>query len=97
MKDVALTNPSFAKLVAVSIANDDRRPKTNQDFSGLSIQEKFNLLLGALDNDKEYAKEYDLFVKGVSYASENDVPNFEATLRAVHKLIEAVSKSASVR
>lgn len=97
LKDVALTNPSFAKLVAVSIANDDRRPKTNQDFSGLSIQEKFNLLLGALDNDKEYAKEYDLFVKGVSYASENDAPNFEATLRAVHKLIEAVSKSASVR
>ncbi|MDD3371506.1 MAG: nucleotidyl transferase AbiEii/AbiGii toxin family protein [Alphaproteobacteria bacterium] len=96
LKDIALANPSFSKLVFNSMASDDRRPKTNQVFSGLPIKEKFDLLLNALGKDKEYTREYDLFVKGVSYASENDTPNFETTCRAIQKLIDAVTNSTFV-
>lgn len=93
LKDIALANPNFPKLVTVSMTGDSNRPKTNQTFSGLSIQEKFALLLDTLDKDNEYGKEYDLFVKGVSYAEEGATPDFAAALQAVRLLIGAALKS----
>lgn len=97
LKDLALAHSDFDKLVLFSMANDDRRSKTNQDFSGMSVSEKFDLLLSALDKDREYAREYGLFVKGVSYASGNDIPDFEETLAAARNLIASVINTPSGR
>jgi hypothetical protein len=42
-----------------------------------------------LETDKEaYAREYDLFVRGVSYAAEGEVPDFTAAVLAVQNLVK---------
>jgi hypothetical protein len=89
LKELTLTNKSFATLVEASMQEDDRRSKNNPSFAGLPMSEKFRQLLTILETDKEaYAREYDLFVRGVSYAAEGDVPDFTAAVEAVHSLVE---------
>ena len=51
--------------------------------------EKFRQLLAILETEKEkYSREYDLFVKGVSYAAEGEVPDFTAAVKAVGELVQ---------
>ena len=52
------------------------------------MSEKFRQLLAILETEKEkYAREYDLFVRGVSYAAEGQVPDFTKAVQAVHDLV----------
>jgi len=57
------------------------------------MAEKFEQMLRVLNEDKEYEKEYEQFVKGVSYAAEGDVPTFGNAVKAVSSLVQAVTKS----
>ena len=89
LKERALTHTNFSALVAASMQEDDRRSKNNPLFTGLPMSEKFQQMLTILETDKEeYAREYDLFVKGVSYAAEGKVPNFTTAVQAVHALVQ---------
>ena len=89
LKERALIHNNFAALVAASMQEDDRRSKNNPSFAGLPIPEKLRQLLAILETDKAaYAREYDLFVKGVSYAAEGEVPNFTTAVLAVHDLVK---------
>ncbi|MCB1562706.1 MAG: nucleotidyl transferase AbiEii/AbiGii toxin family protein [Alphaproteobacteria bacterium] len=90
LKDAAMKNDDFARLVLSSMSHDDRRSKNNPDFAGLPVDEKFKQMFEILDTDQEYRREYERFVKGVSYAPEGDVPGYDAALDAVRLLAKSV-------
>lgn len=95
LKERALTHPAFANLVVTSMHEDDDRPKTNAAFSGKSVIEKLNLMMQILNDDKEYAAEYDRFVKGVSYAPENETPRFSTAMQIVQEIVRDLSQNAT--
>lgn len=81
----------FPNLVIASLENDTGR---NKELSLLSNRDKLNLLLDILSaNDKKYREEYYTFVKSVSYASEGEVPTYDAALDALKMLIDKVLSS----
>ena len=89
LKERALAHTNFSALAAASMQEDDRRSKNNPSFAGFPMSEKFQQMLTILETDKEeYAREYDLFVKGVSYAAEGEVPDFTTAVKAVHALVQ---------
>lgn len=61
----AINYPGFKPLILNTIQQDDLRAKS---IMGLSVKEKFDIVLDILKNDKKYPDEYDHFVKGMSYA-----------------------------
>lgn len=80
LSDYAIRHPAFKKLVIETIDRDDQRsPK----ISGLPLKSKFDILLDILDGEKEYEKEYERFVMGMSYGQDGSVPTFR---NAVDKL-----------
>ena len=91
LESLAIQEKSFIELAKKSICRDNNRSKRNKNFSGLSTLEKFNQMLNILDNDAEYIKEYDYFVKGVSYAPQELILDFKTAVKAVRKLAEYVS------
>ena len=91
LKDLALVHADFPGLVATSMREDNKRAKNDPSFSGLPVNEKFQRMLDILVMDREYAQEYDRFVKGVSYATEGNVPDFAKAIEAIRLLIKAVS------
>jgi len=80
----------FVKLVLSSLQDDNNRAKNIPDFAILTNQEKFKLMFDTLADDKEYPKEYDLFVKSLSYAPIDTVPDFEMAIEAVKRLAQIV-------
>jgi Nucleotidyl transferase AbiEii toxin, Type IV TA system len=89
LKDQALAFSDFAKLIAGAMEQDENRAKTI-NLIGLTRAEKFERMLEALENDINYPQEYDRFVKGVSYAVEGNIPNFDKAMQAVRDLVKAV-------
>lgn len=64
--DAVINYPDFKTLMLHTIQQDDDRSKS---IEGLSVKEKFDIVLDILNNDKKYPDEYDHFVKGMSYAA----------------------------
>lgn len=91
LKDAAEKNEKFPEFVMLAMEHDDRRSKHNTTFSGLPVAEKFQQMFAAFDQDEQYGSEYDLFVKGVSYAPEGEVPDFDAAMDAVRRLAKIVT------
>lgn len=89
LKDTALGDENFPILVKEAMQADNDRSKNNTSFSALSMQEKFGQMMGVLTEDKEYPREYALFVQGVSYAPEGETPDFEAGIEAIKTLAAA--------
>ncbi len=87
--DLALQHQAFKKLAIRTINRDDLR---SIKIAGLSIQEKFAVVLNILDEEKEYIDEYDRFVKGMSYAPDNTLPSFRQAMEKLRKLINTVLK-----
>lgn len=86
----ALAHAAFPALAAALVAQDALRAKHDPAFAGLPVAEKFRQMLDVLENDPQYDKEYDRFVKGVSYAKAGETPDFAQALRAVRRLVERV-------
>ncbi len=86
----ALAHAVFPALVVAAAAKDDLRAKNSPAFAGLTLTEKFRQMLAVLESDPQYVKEYDRFVKGVSYAKEGETPDFAQALQAVRRLAETV-------
>ncbi len=91
LKSTALKSGIFPKLVLSSMSHDDRRSKNNPDFAGLAVPAKFKQMFDVLETDDEYQREYERFVKGVSYAPEENIPSYEQALDAVRALAKAVT------
>ena len=89
LSDLALQHPAFKDLAIRTIERDDQR---SIKIAGLSIQEKFAVVLNILDEEKEYIDEYDRFVKGMSYAPDNTLPSFQQAMEKLRKLINTVIK-----
>jgi len=87
LKSRALADEKFADLVKTSMQIDDRRTPL---LTGLSIGEKFRVMLERLETDREYQAEYDTFVRGVSYAQEGEFPDFTTAMEAMRELVLGV-------
>jgi len=82
----AMAHPNFKRLTIDMIARDDERcPKT----SGWPLKEKMTILMNTLENDREYAMEYNRFVQGMSYAS-GKVPSFHEAIARLKELTEHI-------
>jgi hypothetical protein len=90
LKNQALADERFSVLVAAAMQvdeNDRRAPS----LAGLSIEDKFRLMLERLESDPEYAIEYDTFVNGVSYAPAGNFPDFTTAMQGVRELVQVAS------
>jgi predicted nucleotidyltransferase component of viral defense system len=84
MKTIVAKSNQFPRLINKALQHDNER---NKDISTLSNSQKFNLLLGTLSrNDIKYRSEYNTFVKGLSYASEGNVPDYDTAITIVKEL-----------
>jgi hypothetical protein len=72
----ALAHAQFPALAVASVEKDDGRSKNATAFSGLPMAEKFQQMLHCLNTGPEYPREYERFVKGVSYAKDGTTPDF---------------------
>jgi predicted nucleotidyltransferase component of viral defense system len=86
LEPIVTSEDSFIKLVKIAMLKDNERSKKNKNFSGLTMQEKFNQVLSVIDSDSEYAEEYYRFVKGVSYAPQELIPDFHTAIAAVRRI-----------
>lgn len=85
----------FRELTVAALQRDDHR---NKEISGFSDEAKLNRLLDSLSKDyKKYRVEYDTFVRSVSYDMDDAVPDFDAALGSVRRLIEFVLASREGR
>jgi len=79
---------SFIELAKSAMQKDNRRSRKNKNFSEMTIQEKFSQMFDVIDN--EYIKEYNRFVKNVSYAPQELIPDFFTAIAAVRRLVNHV-------
>lgn len=91
LKELVINKSKFATLVKHCIKNDNDRIKNKLSFKQLSIEKKFETLMSCLDSDPEYEKEYDLFVKGVCYTSDEDIPDFSTAVDKIRELISSIN------
>jgi len=88
LKDAALGHIEFRRLALTTINNDDLRCR---QITGLSATEKFAHVQDIIETDTEYLKEYERFVKGMSYAADNDMPSFQQAWSNVKLLFQHVA------
>ena len=92
LHDLAILEPIisaeyiFITLAKKAMQKDNYRSKKNKNFSEMALEEKFYQLFKVIDNDIESAKEYNRFVKNVSYAPQELAPDFLTALMAVRRL-----------
>lgn len=94
LKDLALSHSDFPSLVAAAMQQDLNRSKHDALMAELPTQEKFQRMLDMLRADHEYAREYEKFVQGVSYAAPGETPGFKEAVEALHRLIKALGPEA---
>lgn len=78
----AINYPGFKPLMLHTIQEDDHRAKS---IAGLSVKEKFDIVLDILRKDKKYPDEYDHFVKGMSYAA-GSLPEYSNAIAVFDQL-----------
>jgi hypothetical protein len=87
LSKVAIAHPNFIEMVLKTLQQDDRR---SEKLEGLSPGKKFELAITTIKKDPEYTKEYDLFVKGMSYAPSKEMPGFALALSNLEALVNRV-------
>jgi Nucleotidyl transferase AbiEii toxin, Type IV TA system len=90
LKEIVMHNKEFTELVLNSMKEDESRPKDNTSPIISSIKERFDRMLKILDEDKLYSKEYDNFVKSMSYAQNDSILSYEESVRYLKQLIAQV-------
>ncbi|MFT4093035.1 MAG: nucleotidyl transferase AbiEii/AbiGii toxin family protein [Niabella sp.] len=80
--EAAVGHSDFRSLALRTIQEDDSRAKS---ISGLSVKEKFGIVLDILKNDRKYPAEYDHFVKGMSYAA-GSLPEYRDAIAVFKQL-----------
>jgi hypothetical protein len=84
LSDYAIKHPAFKQLVIETIDSDDQRsPK----IAGLSLNAKFDTMLGILGSESEYEREYQRFVMGMSYGPDGSAPSFKVAIEKIHIMI----------
>ncbi len=90
LERIAEKDERFPGLVTASMQLDNDAFLKNKPTFGLSNAAKLGQMLDTLTQDAEYRREYDQFVKGVSYAPEGAEPNFDEAMEALIQLAEIV-------
>lgn len=89
LQEKALAYAEFGTLVEAA-GQDETRAK-NVSLAGLPLTEKLRQMLEKLTTDPAYPQEYELFVKGVSYAAAGSTPDFATALQSVQALVAAIA------
>lgn len=76
----------FASLARTCLSKDAKRDKKS-GTSGFPDVDRFQLMLEALRTDPLYEEEYDRFVLGMSYAKDDERPDFQRSLQVVSRLV----------
>ncbi|HTI12801.1 MAG TPA: nucleotidyl transferase AbiEii/AbiGii toxin family protein [Puia sp.] len=84
LSDYAIKHAAFRQLVIETIDSDDQR---SSKISGLSLSAKFDIMLGILNRESEYEKEYERFVMGMSYGPDGSVPSFKIAVEKIQIMI----------
>jgi Nucleotidyl transferase AbiEii toxin, Type IV TA system len=92
LKDRALAGSQFAALVMSAMKTDSTRPKNKPALIGVAPNDKLDLMLKTLSEDKAYEGEYERFVGGVSYADAANVPRYAAAIEALRLLIHVAQE-----
>lgn len=87
LTDLALQHPSFKRLVIKTINEDHQR---STSVAGMEIKQKLNLMLMILERENEYVLEYDLFVRGMSYAPDNNLLSFRQAMEKLRTIVKAI-------
>ncbi len=88
LSDRAVDSPHFANLVGSAMGRDDSRAA---EVTGLSIREKISWAIEMLVTDPAYPLEYEKFVKGMSYAGGDVVPNFDTAIGRMKLLVSHIA------
>jgi predicted nucleotidyltransferase component of viral defense system len=91
LKNLATNNSKFPELVISAMERDKNR---SEIIKSLSLKEKLSNVVQIISTDLEYIKEYERFVKAMSYANEDSVPTFRAALENVRELVEAIKENS---
>lgn len=92
LHDLALQSCDFKNMTLYSMNCDNARPKNDPAFANKSPKEKLDTMFTIIDQDKEYPKEYDRFVKTMSYAPYNKhIPTFQTAIQLMQKLADRVT------
>lgn len=91
LKDLAINNARFTELVKLALERDKNR---SERIKALSINEKLSNMIHIISSDSEYPKEYERFVNTMSYANNDSVPPFKASVTSVTELVDWVNKSS---
>jgi hypothetical protein len=87
VSDRVIPNPTFKQLVIEIIRKDNKRAS---EISGLSLGDKFKVMMQILNTDQEYGKEYQRFVMGMSYATDGSVPSFPDAISKLQAMIDGI-------
>lgn len=90
LENLVKDDARFPGLVEASMQLDNDTLLKNKPAFDLPNAEKFAQMLAILTQDAEYRKEYDQFVKGVSYAQDGTEPDFNTAMEAVKRLTQIV-------
>ncbi|MBD2566706.1 nucleotidyl transferase AbiEii/AbiGii toxin family protein [Anabaena lutea FACHB-196] len=86
---------NFPNLV-ISILEQDTQRAKGIDLSEVPPKQRLQTMLQYLESDPIYANEYDRFVNGMSYASEDDRPSFRQALDTAHGIINCIESQESM-
>jgi predicted nucleotidyltransferase component of viral defense system len=84
---LVLSSPDFPILARETIRQDATRSSIVKD---LSAEVMLCKMMAILEADVEYAKEYERFVTGMSYAEDTTVPTFAEAIRRLKLIVETV-------
>lgn len=88
------SNRTFQDLAQQAVIKDTARFQ-NSSIADISVSERLQRMLQILQTDEVYATEYQNFVVGMSYASDEDRISFVAALDSLQELIAEVLKILS--
>lgn len=89
LEDFITEYKDFPNLVISLLEQDAQRAK-GINLSEIPPKQRLQQMLQYLESDPIYANEYDLFVNGMSYASEDERPSFNQALDTARSIISSI-------
>jgi predicted nucleotidyltransferase component of viral defense system len=82
----------FPNLV-FQLLEEDARRDSHLDLSAMPPIERLQKMLQSLEDDPAYADEYERFVTGMSYATENERYSFSRALKTAHRIVSRIDSN----
>ncbi len=90
LKDKAINSTDFTKMVLTSMKCDISRPNNSALFAENSVNDIFRNMFDILEKDVEYHREYNRFIKGMSYAITDSLLDYKSAVQSVKEMAQKV-------